>query len=277
MTETPIDDDASADLSNEEEEEVAEREATSARVVHEVIRREGDDELGRPAGSLAWSGFAGGVAISSSIMGEALLESGLPDAPWRPAVASIGYSLGFLIVVLGRLQLFTESTLLGVIPVVAQFTASNMGRLARLWGLVFVANLAGTFAIAALVHVQAIGLPEHREAMIALSRQLLEHDALATFRGAIPAGFLMAAIAWTLPAGRRQEFWIVLMLTYFIALGGFSHVVAGSGEAWLLLLSGQASLGWVLGGFLLPALAGNIVGGTLIFALLAHAQVRQEI
>jgi len=80
-----------------------------------------------------------------------------------------------------------------------------------------------------------------------------------------------------LPNARGSEFWVVFLITYVVAMGGFSHVVAGSAEAWLLWLSGKASLGWAVGGFILPALAGNIIGGTGLFAVLAHGQVREEI
>ena len=67
------------------------------------------------------------------------------------------------------------------------------------------------------------------------------------------------------------------MITYIIAIGGFSHVVAGATEAWLLWIVGRAPLEWTLGGFILPALIGNIIGGTGLFAVLAHGQVRNEI
>ena len=69
----------------------------------------------------------------------------------------------------------------------------------------------------------------------------------------------------------------MFLITYVVGVGGFSHVVAGSAEAWLLALTGKASFGWALGGFILPALAGNILGGTGLFAVLAHGQVREEI
>ena len=146
----------------------------------------------------------------------------------------------------------------------------------RLWGIVLIANLAGTLIIAFLLSIHAIGFASHLGPMIELSRKLLEHDAMETMMGGIPAGFLLAAVAWSLPAGRGQEFWIIFFFTYFIALGGFSHVVAGSGEAWLLWLNGEADLHFVIFGFILPALVGNVIGGTLIFALLAHAQVHGE-
>ncbi len=174
-------------------------------------------------------------------------------------------------------QLFTESTLSATIPIATHPTIANIGRLARKWGIVFAANMLGTFTIAFLISRGAIGYPEHLAALVSTSRHIMAHDATATLTGAIPAGFLLAAVAWSLPAGRGQEFWITLFFTYFIALGGFAHVVAGSGEARLLALTGTATFGFAIFGFILSALVGNVIGGTLIFALLAHAQVSSEL
>ncbi|MGO1501531.1 MAG: formate/nitrite transporter family protein [Marinobacter sp.] len=275
---SPEDTDAKdVDLSTGEHHQVRSHASIDSYVVHEVIRRQGNDELNRPAVSLFWSGLAAGVAISASILGKSLLEEALPDSPWQSIIAPFGYTIGFLIVILGRMQLFTESTLSATIPVATKPTLKNLLRLTRLWSIVFGANILGTFLIAALISSDVIGYSSQAESMLKLSRVLLDHNPRETFFGAIPAGFLLAAVAWSLPVGRGQEFFVVLFFTYFISLGGFAHVIAGSGEAWLLLLNGEASLGFAIFGFILPALAGNVVGGTLIFSLLAHAQVRREI
>ncbi len=265
------------ELTDEEQHQVDRRQSVGSRVVHEVVRRSGDEELSRPFWSLWWSGLSAGFGISTSILGEGLLSSMLPDSPWRPAVAGIGYTLGFLIVILGRLQLFTESTLSAVIPVATKPDRHNLWRLMRLWTIVLLANLMGTLIISALVANGWVGFPENLGAMIDLSRKLLDHDWLSTMRGGVPAGFFLAAIAWAMPSGRGQEFWITFLFTYFIGLGHFSHVIAGSGEAWLLTISGEASVGWAIFGYIVPALIGNVVGGTVLFALLAHAQVRHEL
>jgi formate/nitrite transporter FocA (FNT family) len=265
------------DLTDDEEAKVVERQSTSPRVLHEIVRRAGDEELDRPTLSLLWSGLAGGIAISASLLGEALIASKLPDAPWRPLVVSFGYTLGFLIVILGRLQLFTESTLTAVIPVATHPSLANLGRLLRLWGLVLAFNLVGTLFIAGATELSLIGSPEQRSAMLQVSRALLEHGWLDTVKLGIPAGFLIAAVPWILPVARGQAFWIVLVLTYCIALGGFAHVVAGSAEAWLLAAAGEVTFPQAAFDLILPALIGNIIGGAGLFALLAHAQVRQEL
>ncbi len=264
-------------LSNEEIEAVADRKAGSARVVHEVIRLQGDEELSRPVLLLLFSSFAAGVAITTSVLAGAFLRLRLPATPAFELVSGFGYSVGFVIVVLGNLQLFTENTVTAVLPLATHPTWRNLGRLARLWAIVLVGNLAGTFVVAMLMAWQVILSPDQLAAALDLSSHLLEHGPGKTLLLGIPAGFLVASIAWILPNARSSEFWIVTSITYVIAIGGFSHVVAGSAEAWLLWLTGRASFAWAVGGFIFPALAGNIIGGTGLFAVLAHGQVRGEL
>src|SRR6195952_5674276 len=141
----------STDLSDSDRKSVDARSSGSAKVVHEVVRLQGDEELSRPIQSLMFSGFSAGVAISTSIMVEASLHMRLPDAKWADLVAFLGYPVGFIIVILGKLQLFTESTVTAVLPFATHPTFRNLGRLLRLWALVFVANLAGTLFVAFLI------------------------------------------------------------------------------------------------------------------------------
>ncbi len=269
--------DAPADLDREERKSVEERKSPQAKVVHEIIRQQGIEELTRPTGSLLWSGLAAGVIIWLSLISEAVLMISLPDTPWRPAIASLGYSVGFIAVILGRLQLFTESTIVAVLPLATHITWSNLLRTLRLWSLVFVANMAGTLMVALLLpHVDLVSHAQ-LAAMLEVSSHLKAFTPQDAFARGIPAGFIIAMVAWLIPNARGQEIWLVTLLTYLIALGGFSHVVAGSAEVWLLATTGQASYSFAIFGFILPALAGNIIGGAGLFAVLAHAQVRSEL
>ena len=267
----------SGHLSDDEMEKVAEKKAESARVVHEAIRLQGQDELDRPILSLLLSAFAAGVGMSASVLAETFLKLRLPPTPASELISSLGYAVGFLIVIIGNLQLFTEQTVTAVLPVATHPTLRNLARLARLWALVLVGNMLGTLLAAALMAWQVILSSDQLAAAAELSGRLLDHDFTRTLLLGMPAGFLVGSIAWILPSAKGGEFWIVTVITYVIAIGGFSHVVAGAAEAWLLWLTGHASLGWALGGFILPALIGNIIGGTGLFALLAHGQVRHEI
>lgn len=267
----------STSMSEDDKQSVNERSSGSAKVVHEVVRLQGDEELDRPVRSLLFSGFAAGVAVSASLLAEAFLHMRLPDAAWRELIVAFGYTVGFVIVILGNLQLFTESTVTAVLPLATHPTTRNLRRLLRLWVAVFVANMAGTLLVAMLMVRQIIIGADQLDAAVEVSRSILTHDAATTLLLAMPAGFLIASIAWILPNARGSEFWVIMLVTYVIALGGFSHVVAGSTEAWLLMLTGQAGLAQAIGGFILPALVGNIIGGSGLFAVVAHGQVRDEI
>lgn len=272
-----LDQDLPPDLNDAERETIEKRKSPAARVVHEVIRQQGIEELERPTASLLWSGVAAGVVIWLSLIAQAALELRLPDSPWRPAIASFGYSVGFVVVIMGRLQLFTESTIVAVLPLATNISWANFARTLRLWGLVFAANMVGTLAVAAILPHTGLVTGDQLGAMLKISAHLTEITPLDAFQRGIPAGFILATIAWLLPNARGQEVWVVTLLTWIISLASFSHVIAGSAEAWLLATTGHASFGFAVFGFILPALAGNIIGGSGLFAVLAHAQVRSEL
>jgi formate/nitrite transporter FocA (FNT family) len=267
----------SGDMSEDDKRSIDERSSGSAKVVHEVVRLRGEEELRRPIQSLLLSGFAAGLAISASLLAEAFLRMRLPEAPWSELIIPLGYTVGFVIVILGNLQLFTESTVTAVLPLATHPTWRSAGRLLRLWAAVFIANMAGTFAVAALMAGRLIIGADQLRAATDVSKKILEHGPAETLLTATPAGFLIASIAWVLPNARGSEFWVVVLITYTVALCGFSHVVAGSAEAWLLMLTGETTAMTAVGSLILPALAGNIIGGTGLFAVIAHGQVRSEI
>ncbi|MBW8784210.1 MAG: formate/nitrite transporter family protein [Novosphingobium sp.] len=269
--------DHTENLDEKQRSEVEELQSPEPKVVHAAVSEEGEDELNRPLGSLFWSAVAAGVSIMASLSVSGALHHYAPPAPWREAIVALGYPVGFLIVILGRMQLFTEQTVVAILPLARETTSRNFGRVARLWSIVALGNVVGSAAVAALASFGHVQPREVLEGMTAVAATLQERTWGETLMQAIPAGFIMAAVAWIRSAASDRGFAVVLVLTYAIGLCGFAHVVAGAAEAWLLCWTGAASLGWVLGGFVAPALIGNIVGGTGLFAVLAHAQVRQEI
>src|SRR3954467_2469752 len=138
-------------LTETEEREIEERSPPKAKVVHAAVAQQGEDELDRPAGSLFWSGVAAGFGMMGSVWAEAALQHHLPPEVWRDAVASLGYTLGFLIVILGRMQLFTEHTMVAILPLARHPSRRNFRRVARLWSAVLLGNLAGVVAVSAMV------------------------------------------------------------------------------------------------------------------------------
>lgn len=265
-------------LDEKEEQKAEEYENVSSSVIFEAIRREGEHELSRPFNALWWSGVGAGLAISMSVLSKGLLVSVLPQADWAAGITNLGYTVGFLIVILGRMQLFTENTITPILPLFLAPTRGKFQQTARLWGIVFPANLLGC-AAAALVLVHGNILPDDRLAgVLAVSRHYAEASAMEHFTRGIPAGFLMAALVWVLPRMESAgEVLMILILTYIIGLGEMSHVVAGSTELFILVVRGELGLGTAVLEGILPALFGNVLGGTGIFAALTYAQLRKEI
>ncbi len=264
-------------LSPRERHRVAEEAAPRAAIVHEIIRAEGEAELSRPLWALVWSGLAAGLSMGFSMVAQGLIEAALPDEPWRPLVSSLGYGMGFLIVVLGRQQLFTESTLTAVLPLLYRRDFPTLRRVAELWGVVLAANLVGTLIFALVVATSGVfGEPASR-AFVELGLGTMEADFGVTFVKAIFAGWLIALMVWLLPVAGVARVWIILLLTYLVALGHLAHVIAGSSEAGFAVLSGAAPWHAYFLRFLLPTLLGNIVGGVSLVALLNHAQVAPEL
>jgi formate/nitrite transporter FocA (FNT family) len=233
--------------------------------------------MSRPAVSLWWSGVAAGLSISFSLLAEAILEHHLPAAPWRPLVSSLGYSVGFLIVVLARQQLFTENTITVVLPVMADFSLANLAKLGRMWGIVFVANMVGTLFAALFCTFTPVLPPDLLNAMLEISRAAMAHDWAEMFFRGITAGFLIAAMVWLIPSADGAQFHVITLMTWLIAAGGSAHVVAGSVEGFLLVSNGQLGTWQMLAGFTAPVLLGNMFGGTALFALISYAQVMQEL
>lgn len=265
-------------MSSRAEKDTATSERLPPKTVYETIQHEGEKELQRPASSLWWSGFVAGLAISASLVAQGTLHEVLPEGGWKQPVEYLGYCIGFVIVILGRLQLFTEDTITPVLPIMADFSSAALLKMLRLWSIVLVANFAGTFTAALFADIVRFASPEQLAAFYEISRTaVLGKTALEVFVQAIPAGFYVATLVWMLPSSKGFELWVIIIMTYLIAIGGFAHVIVGSMEVFLLLLDGQVSIAYGIGTYLLPALAGNIVGGTVLFSLLAYAQVREEI
>lgn len=262
--------------SNPPGEDVEDLKAADAQDLHKAVREEGEEELDRPVSSLFFSGLAAGMVIASSLIAEGALHHALPDTPWRTIIVSLGYPIGFLVVILGRMQLFTESTITAMLPLVTNPSGWALRRTLRLWSVVLGANLIGTALAGGMIAAGLLGGSELRTAMIEVSMAITERSPGATFVNAIPAGFMIAILAWSLPNAREQSFLVIVAITYVVAIAAFSHSIVGSVEAWLLLFSGKVGVAQALGGLMVPAILGNLLGGAGLFALLAHAQVRGE-
>jgi len=261
------------ELSERQTQEAEDRTSVSAIVVHEAIRKDGDEELQRTWSALAWSGLAAGLSMGFSFVAEALLRAYLPDAPWRPLIVNLGYPLGFLIVIIGRQQLFTENTLTAIIPLLARRNWTTFFSVLRLWAIVLVSNLVGAHIFAWTIANTQVLRPEVQHAMRELATAAADVSfPTAVVRG-IFAGWLIAMVVWMNAATDSGKIPIIVIMTYVVGLAGLTHIVAGSAEVLFLVMIGAKSWISFVGGYVVPTLIGNILGGVALVSALNHAQV----
>jgi formate/nitrite transporter FocA (FNT family) len=245
-------------------------------VLHEIIRAQGDHELERSFAALFWSALAAGLTMGLSLMAMGLLNSRLPDGEGFKVIASFGYCAGFLAVILARQQLFTENTLTAVLPVMTKPTLNNFGRLLRLWGVVLVGNLMGTLLVSYVMLHLPIFDSKTDQAFLEIGRKVMENTPWPMFAKGIISGWMIATLVWIIPSVNDAKIWLIVMVTYLMALGDFTHIVVGSAEVSYLVWAGELGWGEFWAHFAGPTLAGNIIGGSFIFALISHAQVRSD-
>ncbi len=262
------------DLTEQQRQEAEQHTKISASVVHETVRKDGEEELRRPVAALAWSGLAAGLSMGFSFLTQGLLRSHLPDAEWRPLITNLGYPLGFLIVIIGRQQLFTENTLTAIIPLLARRNLATLRAVLKLWAVVLAANLLGAHIFAWVAGNTAVMRAPVREAL----RQIATDAAAVGFGNAVLrgvfAGWLIAMVVWMLAASTEAgRVPVIVILTYIVGLGGLTHVVVGSVEVLYLVMIGAKPWLSYLSGYMIPTVIGNILGGVALVSAVNHAQV----
>jgi len=260
-----------------ERDQAVEHSSIRALVIHEVLREEGEAELERHAGSLAWSGLAAGLTMGFSFLGLALLQSDLPSAPWARLIDSIGYTLGFLITILGKQALFTESTLTAVLPILVRRDRETFKQTLRFWAIVLSCNLLGTFIVAGFLSLHGLFSADVDHTLREIAHEAVSGPFWPTLLKAILAGWLIAVMVWLLPSAGSSKILVIMFLTYIVGVGRFSHIVAGSVDSAFAVFAGIASLRDYCLGFLAPTLIGNTIGGVAMVALLNHAPLASEL
>lgn len=261
-----------SDENEQKRDEARERSAPEGSVVYDAIRHEGESELERETAALAWSGLAAGLSMGFSFIGQAVLKHDLPDAEWAPLLTKFGYAFGFLIVILGRQQLYTENTLTVILPFLKKRNAAVLLNIARLWATVLVTNLAGALAFAAILARTTAVSPGVRESMRHIGEEAMHPDFATLFLRGIFAGWLIALMVWLLPFAEQLRVVVIILITYLVGISHFPHIVAGAVDVFFLAAEGTATWGAALGHFLLPTLLGNTLGGVTLVALLGHLQ-----
>lgn len=249
----------------------------SAVEIHDNIIRPGEEELHRATTSLFFSSLASGLAIGFSFVAGGYVMSFTP-ARFDIAAASLVYPLGFILVIIARLELFTENTVVPVIPLLRNPGVTPVRRLLRVWLILLIGNLLGAAVFAtALALTPMVPEPLHPH-LGELARHATDGGFWRVTYQAVFAGWLIAMLSWLLASTYQTGAQLVLiwLCTAPIAAFGFRHSIAGSVEALYRVARDEAPLMAMAGDFIVPAVVGNAIGGVLLVALLNYAQVAPE-
>lgn len=247
-----------------------------AMAIHEHIRQDGEKELQRDGMALLWSAIAAGLSMGASLLAKGIFHVQLDGIPGSFVLENLGYTFGFIIVIMARQQLFTENTVTAVLPIMHKPTPGNIALLMRLWGIVLLGNLIGTAIAAwAFEHMPIFDEPT-RDAFVKIGMDVMKNSPAEMFSNAIISGWLIATMVWMFPAAGAAKIVVIILMTWLIALADTTHIVVGAVEIFYLIFNGDLHWREFIWPFALPTLAGNICGGTFIFALLSHAQIRND-
>ncbi len=273
-----LQEDSSERRSRNKEDEKGQEPQKSYETILEQEIAAGLTEMERPAKALLLSGLSAGLDVSLGLLLMAVMRTltdGVLSKPVSEILVAMMYSAGFLFVVLGRSELFTEHTTLAVMPVLDG--RASLKQLGRLWGLIYVANQVGAAAFAAFLVFLGprLGIIEPR-VFGEIASGLVEHPGWVILLSAVLAGWLMGLLSWLVAASRDTigQIFIVLLVTTAIGFCHLHHAVAGTAEVLAGVFSGLGATMADFGKFLFWSTLGNIIGGVFFVALIKFGHIR---
>ena len=239
--------------------------------------REGLEQIKRPIISLALSSIAAGLILGfvPMLVGFASeLTAGSTNAFQQRLSMALLYPIGFIVCIVSGTQLFTEHTATAIYPIVDR--KARVAQLFKLWAIVLFGNLVGTFITSCFL-ILAEPVIQIGQGYQAVAHHLLHFSSQEVLVSAVLAGWLMAQGAWLIMASTASSSQIlcIYIVTFTIGLGGPHHSIAGSAEAFVAYLSSpDVGLASVFN-FILWAVIGNAIGGSVFVGLLNYGHIKQ--
>jgi formate/nitrite transporter FocA (FNT family) len=262
-------------LSQETQAQPAQRDLARP-TAHQIFAQVADNarhELARPVTALAVAGVVGGLTMGLTALSTSIVSAELGPGANAQFLSHCLYPIGFMAVILGRGQLFTENTLYPVALVLAE--RRHFWRTARLWAIVLPFNILGALLFSILAVKTGALRPEYVTAMANFGLEATRMPASHVFWSGVFGGWIIALVAWLVSGSHSitGSALLIWVFTFVVGLGHFAHCIASSAEILSAVLTGQYSIVGYLA-WLLPATSGNIVGGVMLVTLLEYGQVK---
>jgi formate-nitrite transporter family protein len=243
--------------------------------IYEQVSRNARRELERSNSALALSGLVGGLTMGLTGLSVSAVAALLGQTAWAQFLAFLFYPMGFMAVILGRGQLFTENTLYPVALILSE--RRHILSTLRLWLIVFTSNIAGALLFALLCARTKALQPGILAVMAGYGSAAAEVSLRHVYWSAVVGGWIIALVAWLVSGSHSITGSVALIwtLTFIVGVGHFAHCIATSGEILVAVLLRQVTtltyLRW-----LVFAVAGNISGGVLLVTLLEYGQAKLD-
>ncbi|GAB7009276.1 hypothetical protein JCM31271_12190 [Halorubrum trueperi] len=266
--------------------EVVERSRSGAPAVGEAVRDRfssdevfqriiaaADEEVTSGGRELFFSGLAAGLAITITVL---LYASMTASTDGHPVLSVMLYPLGFIYIIMGGYQLYTENTLPPVALTLERL--ASIPTLLRHWGIVLAGNLIGGGIGAAVLTYGGVFSPEAAAAALEISRKGVEADPTALFFKAAIAGLIVAGVVWVGFASSDSFTRLAVVYMAFLAvpLGNLYHVVVSFTEFAYLVFAGEVGVIVGMTGFVIPVLLGNTIGGVVLVTIVNYFQTSEE-
>ena len=246
----------------------------------EILRsmiEKGEHELDRETDGLFLSSFSAGLDIGFGplLMGVILtLSIGSYGDLGTELLLASAYSVGFIFVILGRSELFTEHTSLAVMPVIDG--RSSLKELGRLWSIVYAGNILGGLIFTGLAVLLMPGLGViNPEAFGTIAYKLVSHQLHWLFIAGIFAGWLMGLLAWLVSSAENTigRVFFIWMVTATIGILHLPHSIAGNVEVLFGLFTTSSVTLIDYLSFLSLATLGNAFGGAIFVGIMKYGHI----
>lgn len=250
----------------------------------EILREQMRDSLyeyKRNSFTLLLSSVAAGLEIGFSFLLMAALFTQFHDhvSPYAlHLIIALSYPIGFILVVIGRTDLFTEHTTLAILPVLDR--RRELPGLARVWGLIYLGNMIGAFLFASLfVQFSEVTVTVDKTAIAYYGKKLTADGNLGLLLGAVYAGWLMGLLAWVVSSASDtiSRIAVISLITFVIGFGGLAHCIAGAVAIYAAWISDASDVTTLeLLNFLGLATLGNTIGGSVFVGLIKYSYISKK-
>ncbi|NIB99999.1 formate/nitrite transporter family protein [Halobacterium sp. R2-5] len=245
---------------------------TSNEIFQRIIAA-ADEEITSGSRELFFSALAAGFAITITFM---LYVSLSASTGGDPVLSALLYPLGFIYIIIGGYQLYTENTLPPVLLTLERL--ASVPALLRNWTVVLLGNFTGGALGALALAFGGVISPDAAEYAVYLGETGVATAWWSLFSKAAFAGLIVAGVVWVEYAARDTISRLVVVYIAFLAipLGGLYHSVVSFTEMTFLVLQGDLLVTTGLWEFVLPVLLGNTAGGVVLVTVVNYFQTTEH-